>query len=99
MRAVSFQPVSGPTPFARSVVDAIAAIAGSPAPLHEPSIGGNEWIYVKECLDTGWVSSVGAYVDRFEAMLRDLTGSPFAVATSSGSRRSGRARAMPSAIG
>lgn len=42
--------------------------------LHEPYFGGNEWTYVKECLDTGWVSSVGSYVDRFEEMLADYTG-------------------------
>ena len=34
--------------------------------LHEPRFAGNEWVYVKDCLDTGWVSSVGAYVTRFE---------------------------------
>ena len=35
-------------------------------PLCVPEIKGNEWKYVKECLDTNWVSSVGSYVDRFE---------------------------------
>ena len=35
-------------------------------PLCAPVVRGNEWSYVKECLDTGWVSSVGSYVDRFE---------------------------------
>ncbi len=29
-------------------------------PLCEPYLGGREWEYVKDCLDTGWVSSVGA---------------------------------------
>ena len=43
-------------------------------PLHEPSFSGNEWKYVKECLDTGWVSSVGKYVDRFERDLAEYTG-------------------------
>ena len=37
-------------------------------PLSEPEISGNEWKYIKECLDTGWVSSVGSYVARFEEM-------------------------------
>jgi len=45
-----------------------------PIPLHEPIFSGNEWTYVKECLDTGWVSSVGKYVDQFEEMLQDFTG-------------------------
>ena len=35
-------------------------------PLSVPSIQGNEWKYIKECLDTEWVSSVGKYVDLFE---------------------------------
>lgn len=46
------------------------------ASLHEPLFGGNEWAYVKECLDTGWVSSTGAFVDRFERRLEDFTGIP-----------------------
>jgi perosamine synthetase len=39
---------------------------------------------VKECLDTGWVSSVGAFVDRFEAMMAERAGCRHAVATASG---------------
>lgn len=54
-------------------------------PLSTPNISGNEWKYIKDCLDTGWVSSVGTYVNRFEQSVADFTGSPFAVATSSGS--------------
>ena len=34
-------------------------------PLCVPSIRGNEWKYVKECLDTGWVSSAGPFVEAF----------------------------------
>ena len=34
--------------------------------LSEPDFIGNEWKYVKECLDTGWVSSVGNFVNIFE---------------------------------
>ncbi|MCK4390541.1 MAG: LegC family aminotransferase [Desulfobacterales bacterium] len=52
--------------------------------LHEPSFCGNEWKYVKECLDTGWVSSVGKFVDKFEAMLADYTGVKQAVAAVNG---------------
>jgi perosamine synthetase len=52
--------------------------------LHEPEFAGREWDYVKECLDTGWVSSVGAYVDRFERDLSACTGAAHAVATSNG---------------
>lgn len=52
--------------------------------LHEPRFAGNEWVYVKECLDTGWVSSVGGYVDRLEADLAAYTGAKRAVAVVNG---------------
>lgn len=58
--------------------------AGPFIPLCAPEVGGNEWRYVKECLDTGWVSSVGAYVDRFEADLASAVGTRYAVAMQSG---------------
>ena len=57
---------------------------GRPMALHEPEFAGREWDYVKECLDTGWVSSVGSYVDRFERDLSAYTGASHAVATSNG---------------
>ena len=53
-------------------------------PLAVPEIRGNEWQYVKECLDTAWVSSVGPYVDRFEQMVAAQCGTRFAVATVNG---------------
>lgn len=52
--------------------------------LHQPLFKGNEWNYTKECIDTGWVSSVGKFVDRFEQMLVELTGAKFVVATVNG---------------
>lgn len=52
--------------------------------LHEPSFEGNEWDYAKECLDTGWVSSVGKFVDRFELQLAEYTGVKRAVAVVNG---------------
>ncbi|MBI5597117.1 MAG: LegC family aminotransferase [Elusimicrobia bacterium] len=52
--------------------------------LHEPRIAGNEWQYVKQCLDTAWVSSVGAFVDRFEAELARRSGTKHAVAVVNG---------------
>lgn len=54
------------------------------AALHEPCFAGNEWRYLKDCLDSGWVSSAGAYVDRFEAALCETTGCGHAVATCNG---------------
>ncbi|MFA5844866.1 MAG: LegC family aminotransferase [Coriobacteriia bacterium] len=54
-------------------------------PLSEPVLGGNEWRYVKECLDTGWVSTAGRFVTAFEDSMCDRTGAPNAVACQSGS--------------
>jgi perosamine synthetase len=53
-------------------------------PLCVPEIRGNEWAYVKECLDTNWVSSVGPFVDRFEEIVARYSGTKFGVAASSG---------------
>ncbi|HAP02261.1 MAG TPA: hypothetical protein DCQ93_10095 [Bacteroidetes bacterium] len=53
-------------------------------PLSVPNLGGNEWKYIKDCLDTNWVSSVGSYVDRFEKSLAEFTGAKHAVATVNG---------------
>ena len=53
--------------------------------LCEPEIRGNEWKYIKDCLDTGWVSSVGSYVDRMEKAMASHTETKFAVAAANGS--------------
>lgn len=53
-------------------------------PLSEPHISGNEWRYVKECLDTGWVSSAGSFVERFEAAVAAYTGARHAVSCVNG---------------
>ena len=53
-------------------------------PLSVPNIAGNEWKYVKDCLDTGWISSVGSYVNQFEQMVADFTGTQFGIAAVNG---------------
>lgn len=53
-------------------------------PLSVPCLKGNEWKYVKECFDTGWVSSVGSYVTRFEEMVAEYIGAKYAVAAING---------------
>ena len=53
-------------------------------PLSEPLISGNEWVYVKECLDTGWVSSAGGFVDRFEREVSAFVGASHGIATVTG---------------
>ena len=52
--------------------------------LSEPVISGNEWRYIKDCLDTGWVSTVGEYVTRFEEVVANYIGAKYAVATVNG---------------
>jgi aminotransferase in exopolysaccharide biosynthesis len=70
---------------AEQVVSAIRAVVGAkPAALHEPSFAGNEWQYLKECLDSTFVSSVGKFVDRFELDLTGFTGAKHAVAVVNG---------------
>jgi perosamine synthetase len=53
-------------------------------PLHAPVFLGNEKKYLNDCIDTTFVSYVGAYVGRFEEMICKYTGSQFAVATVNG---------------
>ena len=53
-------------------------------PLSVPNIAGNEWKYVKDCLDTGWISSVGSYVTQFEKMVADFAGAKYGIASVNG---------------
>jgi len=68
-----------------AIVDALGeALGPRKADLHVPVFAGNEWAYLKDCLDSTFVSSVGAYVDRFERDLAEFTGSAHAVAVVNG---------------
>jgi aminotransferase in exopolysaccharide biosynthesis len=68
-----------------NVVEAIKGVVGSnPVALHEPSFDGNESEYLKECLDSTFVSSVGKFVDQFEAELANYTGAKYAVSLVNG---------------
>lgn len=53
-------------------------------PLHVPVFGKNAEAYVSECITTGWVSSVGKFVDRFEEDLASFTETRRAVAVVNG---------------
>ena len=53
-------------------------------PLSEPQLRGNAWKYVKDCLDSGWVSSAGQYVERFEKAVAQYLGRAHAVACVNG---------------
>jgi perosamine synthetase len=83
--------VQPPTPSSADLVQgtlaAVRSVLGTPKStiaLHEPEFAGREWEYVKQCIDTGWVSSVGSFVDRFERDLAEITGAAHAVATANG---------------
>ncbi|MBT6048842.1 MAG: LegC family aminotransferase [Candidatus Scalindua sp.] len=53
-------------------------------PLSTPVISGNEWKYIKDCLDKGWVSSVGSYVNQFEEVVADYVGCKYGIAVVNG---------------
>ena len=53
-------------------------------PLSQPVMAGNEWEYVKECIDTAWVSSAGKFVDTFAERFAEYVNAPYAVPTASG---------------
>lgn len=53
-------------------------------PLHEPRFNGNEKKYLNECIDSGFVSSVGEFVNKFEQEIAKFCGSKYAIATSNG---------------
>ncbi|WP_366654185.1 LegC family aminotransferase [Fodinicurvata sp. EGI_FJ10296] len=73
--------------FESSVVAKLRSVLGDSSamtPLHAPEFSGNEWELVKDCLDSGWVSSVGTYVDRFEREIAALSGAEFGIAVVNG---------------
>lgn len=70
-----------------AIVAAIRRVTGpsdKPIELHEPRFAGKEWAYLKECLDSTFVSSVGEFVDAFEKKLAQATGAEHAVAVVNG---------------
>jgi perosamine synthetase len=68
-----------------AVVGAIRGVVGpGKVALHEPSFEGNEWLYLKECLDSTYVSSVGKFVDQFEDELATYTGAKYAISVVNG---------------
>ena len=69
----------------QQIIDSIHNVIGTKdSSLHEPVFNGNEWLYLKECLDSTYVSSVGKFVDKFEQSLVELTGAKYAIALVNG---------------
>jgi perosamine synthetase len=67
------------------IVSAVRRVVGEkPAVLHEPLFEGDEEKLVRECIQTGWVSSVGKFEDGFEHQLADYTGAKAAIAVVNG---------------
>ena len=67
------------------IVDAVRAVYGNgPVPLHRPLFEGNERRYLVECIDSNFVSSVGAKVTEFERSTAEFVGARHAVATVNG---------------
>jgi perosamine synthetase len=73
------------TGFQDSVISAVSSVTGdSPVGLHEPFFAGNEQKYVRDCIDSTYVSSVGKYVSKFEEALARYVGVKYAVAVVNG---------------
>ena len=53
-------------------------------PLSIPHLGGNELKYVTDCIETGWVSSAGSYVTKFEELVAEYSENRYGIAASSG---------------
>jgi len=78
-------PQSADPDFVSAVINAIQTVVGSqPQALHEPRFEGNEGVYLLDCISTGYVSSVGPYVDLFESKLAQFTGAKYAIAVVNG---------------
>lgn len=52
--------------------------------LARPCLSGREWEYVKQCLDTNWISSSGTFITEFEQKIAHYTNVQHSIATSSG---------------
>lgn len=53
-------------------------------PIMKPNLSGNELKYVTNCVETEWISSQGYYVTKFEELVGEYIGSPYALAVSNG---------------
>ncbi len=72
---------------ALEIVLKLKKVLGNPTdfvPLHEPRFRKNESLYVQECIESTFVSSVGPFVDRFEVELAEYSGAKHAVAVVNG---------------
>ena len=61
-----------------------ACVLNERIPIAEPEFGANELKYVTECLESGWISSIGPFVERFEQSIARFCGARHAIATANG---------------
>ncbi len=83
----TFEPPAVASRLIDQIVEAVGSVVGNaprPVALHEPRFAGRETRYTRECIDTGWVSSAGSFVDRFERDLAAFTKAKHAVVTVNG---------------
>ena len=67
-----------------AAIDQVVRDTPRPVSLHEPLFAGNESAYVDSCIKEGWVSTVGAFVDRFEKDIAAYCGAKYAVVVVNG---------------
>jgi perosamine synthetase len=53
-------------------------------PVFEPCLDGNEKKYLVECIESGWISSLGKFITEFESRFAQFCGSHYGVAVSNG---------------
>ncbi|MCC9624253.1 DegT/DnrJ/EryC1/StrS family aminotransferase [Thalassospira sp. MA62] len=76
--------MSSAEPFDTGDLD-LSLEAVGPIPVNEPHLDGNERAYVLDCIDTGWISSEGPYVERFEAAMAQKVDRAFGIGVANGS--------------
>jgi perosamine synthetase len=67
-----------------STIRAVVGHSDEPIGLHVPEIGDLEKKYILECLDSTFVSSVGAFIPKLETRMQEITGAKHAIAVSNG---------------
>ena len=69
----------------KKIIFAIKSVIGKKCnSIHEPTLQGNELIYLQKCIKTNFVSSVGPYVKKFERQISKYTKSKHSIATVNG---------------
>lgn len=61
-----------------------ASVLHERIPVYRPDLSGREREYVLDCVDSSWISSIGIYVERFEAAVAQATGARHAISVCNG---------------